>query len=169
MFVFYDSNVETFQNGSDHPTKKKRSERNYMKLQKQILLLRLSYWIGIIIDGLVAIEMVFSFLLGNNSPFVGISASIHGGLEYQYAEGIGATFMIAWTILIYWADRSPVERRGILLLTVFPVVVGIILTQFFGVIVGVNTLSAVLMNILITPAISVLMFYSYWNAGRKIS
>lgn len=32
--------------------------------------------------------------------------------------------MAGWTALLIWADRDPVARRGVLLLTVCPVVLG---------------------------------------------
>ncbi len=38
----------------------------------------------------------------------------------------GASLMLGWTILLLWADRKPIERKFILLLTFFPVI-----TSFF--------------------------------------
>jgi hypothetical protein len=33
--------------------------------------------------------------------------------------------MAGWTALLVWADREPVQRRGVLLLTVCPVLIGL--------------------------------------------
>jgi hypothetical protein len=33
--------------------------------------------------------------------------------------------MAGWTALLVWADRDPVARRGVLLLTVLPVLIGL--------------------------------------------
>jgi hypothetical protein len=39
---------------------------------------------------------------------------------------IGASLMSGWTVLLIWAALDPLGRRGILLLTVFPVITGIV-------------------------------------------
>jgi hypothetical protein len=56
--------------------------------------------------------------------------------EYRYAMGLGATLMLGWTFLLMWADRRPVERRGVLLLTVFPVLCGLIISGIYAVTTG---------------------------------
>ena len=35
---------------------------------------------------------------------------------------IGGTLMTAWTLLLVWALREPIQRRGVILLTAFPIV-----------------------------------------------
>ncbi len=45
--------------------------------------------------------------------------------DYRYAAGLCAALMAGWTALLIWAERDPVARRGVLLLTVCPVVVGV--------------------------------------------
>jgi len=89
------------------------------------LLIRIGYWWGAIGDALLAIEMFFSAFMGSQSPFIGHGLTIRGGAEYQYAMCLAATFMLAWTFLLIWADRKPYERKDMILLTLVPVVVGI--------------------------------------------
>jgi hypothetical protein len=48
------------------------------------------------------------------------------GAEYRYAMGIGASLMAGWTALLVWGAINPIERRDILILTLVPVVAGII-------------------------------------------
>ena len=102
------------------------------KMSKKILLLRVCYWIGAVADALSAIIML--------SPKVG--GSLYGipdfnpGYAYRYAMGLGASLMLGWTFLLIWADRRPVERRGVLLLTVFPVLFGLIIAGIYAVIAG---------------------------------
>jgi len=38
----------------------------------------------------------------------------------------GAPLMAGWTVLLLWADRDPLARRGVLLITIAPVLVGLI-------------------------------------------
>ena len=76
--------------------------------------LRLSYWVGAILDGVVGVLMFF--------PRVG--RSLYGvddftpTPDYRYAMRFGASLMLGWAVLLLWADRKPLERRGILPITV---------------------------------------------------
>jgi hypothetical protein len=75
--------------------------------------LRISYWVGAIVDAVAAAQMLYPplFAFGMRlTPFV-------PGDDYRYAMGMGASLMLGWTALLLWADRKPVERRGVLLLT----------------------------------------------------
>ena len=47
--------------------------------------------------------------------------------EYLYVARIAGSLMLGWTFLLIWAVFKPVERKGILLLTVFPVMCGLVI------------------------------------------
>ena len=66
--------------------------------------------------------MFFSAFMGTQSPFTGLGLSIPGGIQYQYAMCLAASLVFAWTFLLIWADRKPIERRDMFLLTLMPVV-----------------------------------------------
>jgi hypothetical protein len=55
------------------------------------------------------------------------------GPDYRYAMYLAASLMLGWTCLLIWADRKPLERRGVLVLTVFPVVAGLFLAGVYAV------------------------------------
>ena len=98
--------------------------------QKQIvLLLHIAYWIGIIADAISTIILLSPDLAKTAFGLTNLSI----GEEYLYVSRIAASLMLGWTFLLFWADRKPVERRGILLLTIFPVVIGIIISGIFAV------------------------------------
>ncbi len=85
-------------------------------------LLRISFLVGAITDGLAFITMAFPKI--GSALFGGDSTKL--GAEYRYAMGIGSSLMAGWTGLLVWGAISPIERRDILMLTLFPVVAGII-------------------------------------------
>lgn len=120
------------------------------------IFIRIVFWLGIVFDTISAIEMVASWLAGNDSPFVFQGFSIFGGFEYRYAMGIAAWFMIAWTVLLAWAIRKPVERRGVLLITAWPLIVGLLLTRIFGFVVGVVPLEGFIFTTLLQTSLIVL-------------
>jgi hypothetical protein len=47
------------------------------------------------------------------------------GPEFAYALRTGAPLMVGWTVLLVWADRKPLERRGVLPITIAPVIAGL--------------------------------------------
>jgi hypothetical protein len=90
-----------------------------------ILLLRLAYWAGATVDAVVAVLMFYPRAYGQATQLPDFSQNA----PYRYAMALGASLMAGWTLLLIWADRKPVERRGVLLITVFPVVVGVNLSK----------------------------------------
>ena len=93
------------------------------------LLIRIAFLVGAFTDGLAIIPML--------SRRVGVA--LFGGdasqdsAPYRYAMGIGASLMAGWTLLLMWGAFNPIERRGLLLLTVFPVIAGIVLATIVAV------------------------------------
>ncbi|MCX6554491.1 MAG: hypothetical protein NTZ12_05675 [Candidatus Aminicenantes bacterium] len=87
------------------------------------LLLRIAFLVGAVTDGLALIPMlsrrIGAALFGGDSS--------RANFEYRFAMGIGAALMAGWTLLLLWGAASPIARRDILLLTVFPVISGIVL------------------------------------------
>jgi hypothetical protein len=58
------------------------------------------------------------------------------GPEYRYAMGIGSALMAGWTVLLIWAGRKPVERKGVIPITIFPVITGMIGSGIYAVASG---------------------------------
>jgi len=93
------------------------------------LLIQIAFMVGAVTDGLAVIPML-SYRVGARLFGNGASRS---SKEYRYAMGIGASLMAGWTLLLIWGAVNPIERREILLLTVFPVIAGIVLATVFAV------------------------------------
>jgi hypothetical protein len=91
-------------------------------MNKRLLFIRFAYWYGAILDLLVSIDMLLSIIFEFSVSISNVSTEI----SYKYQTGTGAFLMLGWTILLVWADRKPIERRFILLLTIIPVIIGIL-------------------------------------------
>jgi hypothetical protein len=50
---------------------------------------------------------------------------------------VGASLMAGWTALLVWADRKPVDRRGVIPLTLFPVMAGLIGASLYAASTGI--------------------------------
>ena len=83
------------------------------------------------------------------------------GYEYRYAMGLGASLMLGWTFLLIWADRRPVERRGVLLLTVFPVLFGLIISGIYAVMTGLISAGRMVPTWIFQGLITGLYLFSY--------
>jgi hypothetical protein len=90
-------------------------------MNKRLLFIRFAYWYGAILDLLVSIDMLLSIIFEFSVSISNISMEI----SYKYQTGTGALLMLGWAFLLIWADREPVERKFILLLTIIPVILGI--------------------------------------------
>jgi hypothetical protein len=98
-------------------------------MSRKVVLLRICYWLGAILDARAAVLLT---LLRYRDMPAGISAhqSTHAfGMAALWAGGDASALMWGWTVLLIWADRKPVERRGVLLLTAVPVIPAILLNM----------------------------------------
>jgi hypothetical protein len=126
--------------------------------------LRISFWVGAIVDLVAGVQMLcpplfaFGMRLTNFTP----------GPEYRYAMGMGASLMFGWTALLLWADRRPIERMGVLPLTVVPVIAGLALNEAAGVGSGFLSLAAAAPIWALQAAISALFLVSYGVARHAL-
>jgi hypothetical protein len=96
--------------------------------------LRRSYRAGAFVDALAAIGMAYPRLYGPTLRFD--RRFRRTGPEFSYAMRTGAPLMAGWTVLLIWADPRPLERRGVLPITVLPVIAGLMANDAHAVRVG---------------------------------
>ncbi len=103
-----------------------------MNKQRKMFLIKIAYWLGIAADALWAVGLfspqVFGILLGN--------PEFDPDLQMRLVMSIGGILMTGWTFLLLWAVRKPIERRGVILLTAFPVVFGLFIVALIGFLEG---------------------------------
>jgi hypothetical protein len=92
--------------------------------------------------------------------------SFRPGLEYFYAAGTAAALMTGWTCLLIRADRRPVERRGVLPITIVPVILGFVMTELWAITSGFIAASAMAPTWVLQAALVALFGYSYHRATR---
>jgi hypothetical protein len=127
--------------------------------RERVLWARIDYWTGAIADLIVRIVVFFpaptEWLLQLDEPMQG------AGLMYSKYFG---TTAVAWAFPLLWADRRPLESKGMVLLTIFPVLVGLIAV---GVYAAIEDIASTLnIGLLIGSQIMLLILYgfSYMNA-----
>ncbi len=129
-------------------------------MDKKVKWLRASYWTGAVIDALAAVQMLSPNIFAVTNKL----NDFHPAREYRYAMGMGASLMIGWTVLLLWADRKPLERKGVLGITIIPVIFGMIINEIIG--VQSQFISAgTMVPIWILQSSLILFFgFSYFNA-----
>ena len=124
---------------------------------------RTACWIGAVTDAGAAVQMLF--------PQVFACAyrpnAFRPGPEYAFAMGMGASLMIGWTALLLWAARRPIERSGVLPLTVFPVIVGLVLNEIAGAARGFIPLGPLVPVFVLQIALSALLLVSHGFGVRS--
>jgi len=85
--------------------------------KKALTILHVGYWLGAVIDVAAGLIMVVPFLYGTFNRIPGFTPS----LAFTNVAWMGAPLMFGWTVLLLWADRKPVERSAVLLITLIPI------------------------------------------------
>jgi len=126
--------------------------------------LRIAYWIGAIVDLFAAAQMVSPSLFGFGMRL----PSFAPGADYRYAMGMGASLMLGWTALLVWADRKPLERQGVLPLTVFPVIAGLAFDEAWAIGEGFSSFAAVAPIFALQAALTTLFLFARRRAERPL-
>jgi hypothetical protein len=93
-----------------------------------------------------------------------------GEAEFRYPMGLGASLMFGWAVLFLWANKRPMERKGVLVLTIFPVITGLVATGAWAAASGRFPVTRVVPSSFLCVALIGLMGFSYWRAttaGRR--
>ena len=131
-----------------------------MENKKAVFWLKLSFLVGMITDALALIPMLFpsiAKIFWGFDNFTGI---------YYFAMGYGASLMLAWTILLYWAYRKPLERRYIALFTSL-IILGFVITEIVAVCNNYVLLSKVIPSFILQAILLTLFNYSFFISGNR--
>ena len=119
-------------------------------MKSAIRWLRMSYITGAVADGLAGIGMLMPGRMGET--------------EFRYAMGLGAALMFGWTVLLLWANLKPLERKGILLITIFPVITGLFLTGIWSAATGFFPVEKIIPTSILLVVLIFLFGFSYLKA-----
>jgi len=130
-----------------------------MQKKKVEFWLKLAFLVGGITDAGALIPMLSTDAAKLVWGFTGFTDL------YIVAMRIAAVFMAAWTLLLFWALRKPIERKTIALFTLF-VLIGFIVVEIMGINTGVLVLSKALPSIIMQALWSILYASAYLFSRR---
>ena len=78
--------------------------------------------------------------------------------------GYAGSMIIAWTFLLLWADRKPLERREVAALTCFPVLFGLMGAEVYAIVQ--NNAATLNMGLFLgmQTILLILFGFSYYNS-----
>jgi hypothetical protein len=134
-------------------------------MKNRVIFLRICYWIGILIDGYAAVQLIVLryWQLPKSIGMADASGVLTGAIG---AAGQSAALMLGWTFLLLWADRKPVERKSVLLLTVCPVLFGLIINST-GIILTYSSFQGQAVRLIIQIVLTLLFSFGYFYAGKN--
>ncbi len=92
--------------------------------------IKLSCWIGAVVDAVAALMLMIPEL---DARITG-TALTNSALTYSVPTATAAALMWGWTVLLAWAAFKPLERHGVLVITIFPVLTGLMGYRLYGLI-----------------------------------
>ena len=108
-----------------------------------MIIIKITYIVGIILDGLMGFDMFLYTFLGKSIYLQNQNIPISSS-NTQPVMMLGTALMIGWTILLLWGLLKPIERKGTLIITAFPVVFLYLIYDIIQLINGVNAILSVL-------------------------
>ena len=121
-------------------------------MKSEIGWLKTSFLVGAVVDGIVGIFILIPGKMGET--------------EFKYPIEFAASLMFGWAFLLLWAYRKPMERKGILLLTIFPVITGILITGVVSLISGIFPIQRILPVLILEVGLMALFAFSYVKAWK---
>jgi hypothetical protein len=118
-------------------------------MKKEILLLRLSYWIAAIADFGIAILVLMPDTMGLS--------------EVVYPMGLVSAIAFSWGVLLLMADRKPLERSWVLIPTI---VVVALLSAARIIFILKGAIEFSLLWFIFSFILIILMSYSYYYANK---
>jgi hypothetical protein len=100
----------------------------------------------------------------------GLVAGISGfspRTDYHYAGILAGALLIGWAVLLTWADRKPFKRKDVLLITICPVLMGLIINDIIGLANGFLLFASAMLFLGIKFFLVILFALSYLK-GKEI-
>ena len=137
----------------------------YVNDNQKLLIIRIGYLAAIILDLLFAIEMILVSITGTSNFLSPIfSLGTFSGLYYRYAIAVAASTMFGWTALHCWAFPKPIERKGVFVLTVFPVMIILIYSNILAGSLGLISTGEMIFRTCFQSGITTLFIICYFIA-----
>ncbi len=132
-------------------------------MKSKVFWLKLSCWVGVVVDAAAALMLMFPDL---NSWMTGQGAPPDSEV-YRNANVTATALMWGWTFLLAWAAQKPLERHGILAITLIPVLSWLMGNRLFELLSGQADPAKNIPIVMLQICIFALMSFSLWNYHHR--
>ena len=80
---------------------------------------------------------------------------------------MGGALMAGWTVLLAWGAFRPIQRRGVLVMTAVPVIVGLLGANVFSLTSGVSSPGAAV-SMIVMLSLLLVLFFAAWAVARQL-
>ena len=129
--------------------------------KRAITWLKVGFMAGAVVDALALLPMLIPWAAKIFWGFTGFSGM------YYFAQGMGASLMLGWTLLLLWAYHKPLERRYAALLTLI-VVAGMGITDVVGASKGYIDIAKLVPSLVMLPVWLILFGYGFYISGKAL-
>ncbi|BDU49476.1 hypothetical protein [Haliovirga abyssi] len=124
-------------------------------MNKKLLIIKITLWWGIVADLFETIRMIFPQLFIKTT---GATLSLNDGIRFTLLYG--APVMLGWIIILFWASRKPIDRRGVFL-CLMPVIISYFIVEIMSVNLGRLSLNQTIPTFILQSVLLSLTIISY--------
>ncbi|MBN1264627.1 MAG: hypothetical protein JXA25_03990 [Anaerolineales bacterium] len=121
-------------------------------------IIRFTLWWGIIADLLETIRMAVPVFFIKTA---GLQANVDK--DFRFALLYGAPVMLGWTLILFWADKKPIERKGVFLCLI-PVILTYSIVEMIGIKMGILGFQQAVVTFILQGILLLLSIVSYFLA-----
>ncbi len=94
-------------------------------MSQKIIFIKILFYVGAAVDVLAILPLLFPEIAQSGFGLESHKVSD----DYMYVSRMAASLMLGWAFLLFWGGFKPIERKGLLLITLFPVVFGVFISS----------------------------------------
>lgn len=135
-------------------------------MKSKAFWIKFSCIVGVIVDSIAALMIMIPAL---DTWMTGAPLAARGG--YDVNEATAAALMWGWTVLLAWAAFKPLERHGVLAITIFPVLTGLTGYRLYGLLTAQVDLARNIPIFILQIGCIALLSFSLWNyhhGGKEV-
>ena len=125
---------------------------------KKMTFIRITLWWGMIADLLETIRLIVPQVFIKT---VGLNAWVSN--ELRFALLYGAPVMLGWTLILFWVNKKPLERKGVFLCLI-PVILSYVIVEITGLNMGVINIQQTIPTFFLQGILLILAVVSYFFA-----
>ncbi len=134
-------------------------------MRSKIFWIKFACWVGVVVDGAAAMILMFPAL----NTWISGEPSAVDSIDLRNARATAAALMWGWTVLLVWAGMRPLERYGVVAITIFPVLTWLTGVRLHNILSGTVDILRNIPILFVQVVVFLIMGFSLWNMHHDSS